>query len=169
MAQMSAAFEDSTKVSWQEAVACLTRERTLAETSARVLKELGTKAEIAAGSLAYGGAKAEYDAIISGLTVALAQKDSPESLPSLEARLSQGFQRRQAFCRSVQHLLPKKEAGARSWIADAIEGAINPIIDALKAIWLRSKDDDALMRKTIATQLEAAVWKDFAAIGGTTR
>ena len=37
-------------------------------------------------------------------------------------------------------------------------------IDAVKAIWLRTQDNDALMRKTIATQLEATTWPSFASV-----
>jgi len=54
--------------------------------------------------------------------------------------------------------------GERGWIGEAVKGAIEPLVDAIKAIWLRCRDDDALMRKTIETQLEAAAWPDFAAV-----
>ena len=54
------------------------------------------------GRLAYVDAKAEYDAIIAGLGVALVRNDPPASLPDLEARLRRGFDKRQAFCASVK-------------------------------------------------------------------
>jgi len=65
----------------------------------------GDAAAIDRGALAYGEAKAEYDGIIAGLTVALAQKGTPASLPDIEARLRRGFAKREAFCRSVLALL----------------------------------------------------------------
>ena len=45
-----------------------------------------------------------------------------------------------------------------------IGGVVGPVIEAIKAIWLRKQDDDALMRKTIETQLEATSWPAFASI-----
>ena len=38
---------------------------------------------------------------------------------------------------------------------------MKPVIDALVATWSRTRDDDALMRKTIQTQLEATSWPSF--------
>jgi hypothetical protein len=151
-------------IGWQEAVARLARERTLAETAARLLKEHGGATAVAAGALAYADAKAEYDGIIAGLIVALARGAKPASLPDLEQRLRRGFAKREAFCREVVHLLPPARPGARGWIEEAVKGAIGPLVDALKTIWLRSRDDSALMRKTIQTQIEATAWPDFAAI-----
>jgi hypothetical protein len=64
--------------------------------------------------------------------------------------------------------LAPSSAGQKSVIADAVKGAVSgavgPVIEAIKAIWLRQKDDNALMRKTIETQLEAAAWPAFASI-----
>jgi hypothetical protein len=97
------------------------------------------------------------------LTVALARKGEPASRPDLEARMQRGFDAREAFCKSVQPLVPST-AGQRSPIVDIVGGAIGPVIDALKAIWMRKQDDDALIRKTIETQLEATSWPAFASI-----
>jgi hypothetical protein len=127
------------------------------------LKKYGDDAAKSRGEDAYNDAKAEYDAIVSGLTVALARKGEPASLPDLEARLQRGFDAREAFCKSVQALTPAN-AGQKGPIADIIGGAVGPVIDALKTIWMRKQDDDALMRKTIETQLEATSWPAFAAI-----
>ena len=38
---------------------------------------------------------------------------------------------------------------------------MKPVIDVLAAIWSRTRDDDALMHKTIQTQLEATSWPAF--------
>src|SRR3712207_294875 len=70
-------------VNWQEAVARLAQERTRAETCARLLKKHGDAAAVDRGALAYGEAKAEYDGIVAGLGVALAQKQQPASLPEI--------------------------------------------------------------------------------------
>ena len=148
------------EINWQEAVARLARERTLAETCVALLKKYGNDAARDRGSLAYSQAKAEYDGVIGGLVVALARKGQPESLPDLQAQLQRGFELRDAFCRSVQPLLPPS-SGQKGPIADIVEGAVKPVIDAVVAIWSRTRDDDALMRKTIQTQLEATSWPAF--------
>lgn len=148
------------EINWQEAVSRLARERTLAETCAALLKKYGDRATQAQLSVTYGEAKAEYDGVIAGLVVALARKGQPESLPDLQARLQRGFDKREAFCRSVDPLVPKSH-GQKSLIADIVEGAVKPLIDAVVAIWSRTRDDDALMRKTIQTQLEATSWPAF--------
>ena len=160
---VSAAFAE--EIGWQEAVARLAYERTKAETCVKELKKYGDAAAISRGEDAYDGAKAEYDAIISGLTVALARKGEPASLPDLEARLQRGFEARETFCKSVQALAPSS-AGQKGLgpIADFIGGIAGPVVDAIKAIYLRGKDDDALMRKTIETQLEVTSWPAFASI-----
>ena len=158
---VSAAFAE--EIGWQEAVARLAYERTKAETCVKELKKYGDTAAKTRGEDAYNDAKGEYDAIISGLTVALARKGPPASLPDLGARMQRGFDAREAFCKSVQPLLPSS-AGQRSPLTDVIGGIAGPVIDAIKAIYLRGKDDDALMRKTIETQLEATSWPAFGSI-----
>src|SRR5262245_9702801 len=100
------AAEPSAEIGWQEAVARLAYERTKAETCVRLLKANGDHAAIQRGEMAYAGAKAEYDAIIGGLVVALARKGEPTSLPDLEARMQRGFEAREAFCKSVEPLVP---------------------------------------------------------------
>jgi hypothetical protein len=148
------------EINWQEAVARLARERTLAETCAGLLKKYGDKSAQARGAVGYGEAKADYDGVIAGLVVALARRGQPESLLDLQAQLQRGFDKREAFCRSVDPLVPKAH-GQKSPITDIIEGAVKPVIDALVTIWSRTRDDDTLMRKTIQTQLEATSWPSF--------
>jgi hypothetical protein len=158
---ISAAFAED--IGWQEAVARLAYERTKAETCVKELNKYGDQAAKSRGEDAYNNAKAEYDAIVSGLTVALARKGEPESLPDVQARMQRGFDEREAFCKSVQALAPSS-AGQKSVIADIVGGAVAPVVDAIKAIYMRKQDDDALMRKTIQTQLEATSWPAFASI-----
>jgi hypothetical protein len=148
------------EINWQEAVARLARERTLAETCVALLKRYGDEATQARGSLIYSEAKAEYDGVIAGLVVALARKGKPESLPNLQDRLQRGFDKREAFCRSVGPLVTTT-AGEKGPIADLSRGAVKPLTDAIVAIWSRVRDDNALMRRTIQTQLEAAAWPSF--------
>src|SRR5271165_5617011 len=109
-------------IGWQEAVARLAQERTLAENCVAALKKHGTAAAIDRGKLAYTDAKAEYDAIIAGLDVALARDDQPASLPDLEARLRRGFDKRQAFCASVEPLVPKPPPGVKGPVEEIARG-----------------------------------------------
>ena len=160
---VSAAAASAADTGWQEAVARLAYERTKAETCVKALKAYGDQAAIKRGEITYGEAKADYDGIIQGLIVALARKGEPASVPDLEARMQRGFNARDAFCRSVQPLVPSS-AGQKGVITDIISGVVGPLIEAVKAIWMRSKDDDLLMRKTIETQLEATSWPPFASI-----
>jgi hypothetical protein len=151
-------------INWQEAVARLAHERTVAETCAALLKKYGDAGAVDRGALAYADAKAEYDAIIAGLDVALARGAKPASLPDLEARLQRGFAERVAFCDSVQPLLPPVPSGEKGPFADIVGGSVGPVINAIKSIWLRTRDDNALMRRTIETQLEATTWQSFASV-----
>lgn len=151
------------EINWQEAVARLARERTQAEACARVLKRYGNAEALGRGSLAYDEAKAEYDGVIAGLVVALVQKEQPSSLPDLQARLRRGFDKRDAFCKDAQALLPRT-AGEKGVIDQIVSGVVKPLIDAVVAIYSRSKDDNALTRKTIQTQLEATSWPSFASV-----
>ena len=161
----SAAWAASAQdIGWQEAVARLAQERTLAETCVALLKKYGNAGAIDRGRLAYADAKAEYDAIIAGLDVALARNDQPASLPDLEARLRRGFDERQAFCATVKRLVPPPPPGVKSPLTDIVSGAVGPVVDAVKVIWLRTRDDNALMRGTIETQLEDTKWPSFASV-----
>jgi hypothetical protein len=155
------------EITWQESVARLSREKTLVETYAGLLKKYGDSAAIDRGSISYTAAKAEYDGVIAGLNVALARKQKPDSLPDLQSRLQSGLEKREAFCNAVEALLPSTTGQKGFWsgiAGDAVKGAVSPVIDAVKDIYLRSKDDDALLRKSIETQLLAAAWTDFPAI-----
>jgi hypothetical protein len=165
IAVCSAAWTASAQdIGWQEAVARLAQERTVAETCVGLLKKYGNAGAIDWGRLAYADAKAEYDAIIAGLDVALARNAEPASLPDLEARLRRGFDKRQAFCASVERLVPPPQPGVKGPLTDIVSGVVGPLVDALKSIWLRTRDDNALMRKTIETQLEDTKWPSFVSV-----
>jgi hypothetical protein len=150
-------------IGWQEAVARLAYERTRAETCVKALKAYGDSEAKKRGEIAYDEAKAEYDGIIAGLTVALARKGEPASLPDLEARTQRGFEAREKFCKSVQPLLPP-DAGQKGVITEIVSATVGPVVEAIKAVWMRVRDDDELTRETIANQLEATSWRPFTSI-----
>jgi len=76
------------EMTWANAVAQLAGARTRAETSVALLKRFGDNAHIAHGQLIYSDAKGEADAVIAGLIVAVSARDEPESLSSLQERVS---------------------------------------------------------------------------------
>ena len=92
------------------------------------------------------------------------EKSSRRSLADLEERLKRGFAKREEFSKAAAALLPTPIRGEKGLIDEFVKALIAPVITAVKEIYLRSKDDDALTRKTIETQLQAAAWPDFAAM-----
>ncbi len=148
------------EINWQEAVANLAYERSQAEMCVRLLKKFGDKATIERDSVKYDAAKAEYDGIIGGLITGVAQRDQPESLSDLQERMQRGFEKREAFCKSVQPLVSASN-GQKGVIDEIVAGALGPVIDAVKAIWLKRMDENALTRATIQTQLEVTKWLPF--------
>jgi hypothetical protein len=157
-------------IGWPEAVSRLAAERSKAETCGGLLKGYGSPAQVVQGQLAYGGAKADYDAVIAGLTTALAEGERPKGLPSLDAALVRGASALAKFCESVTPLVPT-EAGRKGVLLDLVKGAIEPAVqglsEAVAAIYNNHRNDKALTRETIKTQLEAARWPNFAEVKGT--
>lgn len=148
---------------WQDAVAVLAKERTLALNCVKLLKKYGDTIAVDRGSLKYGTAKAEYDGIIAGLSIALIQKEKPGALSDLKERIIAGNEQREALCKEVQILLPTT-TGEKGFIESVLSTAIGPLIQALQTIFSISKNEDELIRRTILTQLEATKWPEFTTI-----
>jgi hypothetical protein len=64
---------------------------------------------------------------------------------------------------NAQSLIPE-DKGEKGIVNEIVKGAIGPLIQAVQAIYSKAKDDDALTRKTIQTQLEATSWPAFASV-----
>ena len=154
----------ASEIGWPEAVSRLAGERSKAETCGGALKAYGNPQQLAQGQLAYGIAKAAYDAVIAGLLTALTEGASPKSFSSLNSALEDGASNLAKFCESVGNLLPS-EAGQKGVLVDIVKGAIEPAVQALSqavaAIYNNHRKDNALTRETIKTQLEAAKWPNF--------
>jgi hypothetical protein len=116
------------------------------------------------GAVAYNEAKAEYDAVIAGLVVALAESERPVSLPDLETRLQRGFEKRTSFCEAARAVMPPPPTGQKGSAEEIVSGAVGPLVDAVKAIWLRKMDANAQTNETIKLQLEDAKWPSFASV-----
>ena len=156
----SAASQPAT-ISWPEAVAQLTGERAKAETCIALIKKYGDDAQIARGQLTYTTAKADADAVIAGLITTLSAGQAPVSLPSLQGKLSSGVSGLVEFCRTVSNLLPNT-GGQKDVVTDIAKVTIGPLLtmlsDGVSALYNNHRTDDALTRRTIQTQLEAARW-----------
>ena len=152
------------EIGWPEAVGRLTRQRSKAETCIALVKKYGDEAQIARGSLEYNEAKSGNDGVISGLITALTLDDSPDSLPNLETQLQDSTIGLDGFCKSLSALI-RETAGERGLLDGVIKEAIEPLLNSLSAavgaLYGNYREDDALIRKTIQTQLEAARWPDF--------
>jgi hypothetical protein len=150
-----------------EAVGRLAGERSKAETCAALLKGYGDEQQSSRGQLAYGEAKANFDAVIAELITALTEGGTPKSLPSLETDLEHSATALVNFCKTVSDVLPDT-SGQRGVLSDIVKGAIQPAIDALSgavaALYNNHRKDDALTIETIKTQLEATKWPNFAEI-----
>jgi hypothetical protein len=154
-------------IGWPEAVDRLAGEKSKALTCAALLKKYGGTHQISQGELAYGEAKANFDGVIAGLITALGEGENPKSLPSLETELEHGAAGLKAFCQPVSNVVPKS-SGHKDWVTDLATGGLQPVIDALKegvgALYNDHRKDDALVKETIKTQLEASRWPDFAKV-----
>jgi hypothetical protein len=152
-------------INWQEAVKRLSGEQYKAGQCILVLKKYGNEAQIGQGRLTYGDAKAKDDAVINGLVTVLAQGENPSSLADLNKDLEGGTRQLAEFCNSAATLLPAAKPGEKGFLSDIVTAAIEPLITALSkavsAIYNDHRDDEALRRKTIQTQLEGAKWPDF--------
>ena len=161
---------DDTAIGWQEATARLTAEKERAEAATRIVKRFGDPAEHASAEITYAEGKAESDAVVAALAVALARREPPESLESLQQRLAQAVAARATLTTLARDQIGAAAAreGAKDldWAAvTAVAANLLPALEAaVAALWNRREEADALTRKTIATQLEAARWADFASL-----
>ena len=94
------ALSQTASIGWPEAVNRLVEERSNAELCVASLKTYGNQEQKAQGQVAYGTAKSNFDGVIARLVIALAEGGSPESLPSLDAKLAQGATGLEQFCKS---------------------------------------------------------------------
>jgi hypothetical protein len=157
-------------MTWPEAVAQLTAQRTRAEACVALLKRYGDKDQVARGQLSYTNTKADADAVIAGLITALSGGQEPASLSSLQVRLSSGFSGLAEFCNTVGKLVPDtagQKGGLAGILASIVQspGAIEQLLKmssaGVSALYNNYRTDEALTRATIKTQLEAARWPTF--------
>jgi hypothetical protein len=159
-------------MTWPEAIAPLSAGKTMAQACVAVLKRFGNQSQITNGMLAYTKAKSDSDAVIDGLVTALAARDSPASLPSLQSRISSSLAELEQFCNSVKNLVPASPpTGEKAGVFDALailKESIGPILtgalNGIAALYNNHRADDALTRQSIQQLLEAARWPNFASV-----
>jgi hypothetical protein len=80
--------------------------------------------------------------------------------------LSSGVSGLVEFCRTVSNLLPN--IGEKDVVTDIAKVTIGPLLtmlsDGVSALYNNHRTDDALTRRTIQTQLEAARWPTFSEV-----
>jgi hypothetical protein len=160
------------EMTWAEAVAQVTEVRTKAETSVALLKKFGDAGHLARGQLIYVDAKADADAVIAGLIVALSRADEPESLSSLQDRVKRALAGLARVRKLAESQIPKLETRIKNFnVGDLLKGAIEqlqkPFSDAVATLYTNRRTDNEQTRKTIQTQLEAARWPDFDQVKAT--
>ena len=167
---MHPAICQPTTMSWPEAIAPLAGGRTKAETCVAVLKKVGKEPQIARGQLVYANAKADSDAVIAGLITALFAGAKPTDLPALQTKLASSISALAEFCNSVNDILSATTQPGEKNVLSAIikivpiEPLIKVASDGVAALYNNHRNDDALTRKTIQTQLEAARWPTFSEV-----
>jgi hypothetical protein len=149
--------------SWQQQVMALTDERHRAETAAGVIRRLGGPGDLTMAEITYGDGRAEAEAAIAGLSVALEQGKGADDVADLEARIGRAVAAREALARRALDLAAG--AGEKSGLIDLLAPqALTGLLAAIGALWRRRADRDASTRQTIAARLEAARWPPFADI-----
>jgi hypothetical protein len=157
-------------ISWPDAVSQIAGERAKAEACVALMKKYGDDAQKARGEITYTSSKADFDAVIAGLIVALSAGQAPASLSSLREKLSSGASGLSQFCGTVINLLPKtagqteKGVGIDILKAIPLEQLLKMLSEGVSALYTNHRSDDALTRKTIQTQLESARWPAFSEV-----
>jgi hypothetical protein len=154
-----------TALGWPDVIALLARAQTQATTCAKVLKKNGDKAAVDRAELTYGMAEAEMDGVIAGLTTALVQGGSPDSLPTARTSLDTAGKGLKEICDAAVKSIAPDTKGVWEEIAKGpIEPLIKAISDGVGALWTRHVEKDQLELATKKTQLEAAKWPKFSDI-----
>jgi hypothetical protein len=154
-----------TPLGWPEVTARLTKARAQAIACVQVLKKNGEKPAVDRAELTYGLAQAEMDGVIAGLTTALVQGGSPDSLPTARTSLeTAGMELKEICDAAVKTIAPNTKGVLEELAKGAVEPLIKAISDGVGALWTRHVEKDQLELETEKAQLEAAKWPAFADI-----
>jgi hypothetical protein len=152
---------------WPDAIGPLAEGRSRAENCIRQLKRYGSLSQINQGEGIYTRAKSHSDGVIAGLLIALETGDAPANLTVVQLQLASTISGLAEFCNSVDDIvLAAVPPGNRDVFTSilrivSIEPLLKAVSDGVAALYNNNQNKDALIRKTIQTQLEAARWPDF--------
>jgi hypothetical protein len=147
---------------WPEVISLLAKARTQATACVQVLKSNGDKTAIATAQLTYGMAEGEMDGLIAGLTTALVQGGSPDSLPTARTSLENAGKGLKEICDAAIKTTTPNTKGVWEEIAKgAVEPLFKTISESVGALWAHHAEKDVLERETKKSQLEAAKWPKF--------
>jgi hypothetical protein len=166
----TASTQPATATTWPDAIAPLVELKAKAQICVALLKRHGSPAQITDNQPAYARAKAESDAVISGLRVAIAARDTPATLTSLQERLAKSTNSLAGFCNAVDAIIQSATTTGQKdvWSALAkmlgIENFVNKLSDGIATLYNNYRSDNALTRRVIEDQLEFARWPEFAVV-----
>ena len=149
------------ELSWQSAVAELTAERERAETAVGIIKRLGGPGDLTAAEIAYGDGRAETEAVIAALTVAL-ERGQGRRRPRRPRRPHRARHRRPRDPRPPRPATSPPAPAARPSTCSPAPCRRSSPPSAPSGS--RRGDRDAATRATIAARLDAARWPPFADI-----
>ncbi|TFV47732.1 hypothetical protein [Bradyrhizobium niftali] len=152
---------------WPEAIGQLLGEKTRALTCARAFRTYASKKQLPGGIAAYNAAKADYDQIIGGLSIAIVQGKDPGNLSDLQTNLEHGVKHLEAFCKMADAVRPKREGEKGVWdtlLKLPIDELIKSVGQGVSTLYTDHRKDDELTRQTINNGLSAARWPEFEAI-----
>ena len=116
-----------------------------------LLKTYGDGGQIACGQLTYASAKADFDSTIAGLITTLSAGQAPKTLSNLQTKITSGVTGLREFCDTARNLIP-------------IGDLLKMLSGSVSTLYTDYRSDDALTRKTIRSQLEAARWPAFSEV-----
>ena len=147
---------------WPEVISLLAKARTQATTCVEVLKSSGDKAALASARLTYGMAEGEMDGVIAGLTTAIVEGGSPDSLPTARTSIETAGKGLKEICDAAVKTIAPNTKGVWEEIAKgAVEPLMKAISDGVGALWTNRVEKDKLELQTKKAQLEAAKWLKF--------
>ncbi|MEO1092694.1 MAG: hypothetical protein AAFX81_18885 [Pseudomonadota bacterium] len=167
LATLGAAAATAPTMTWGDAVATFRGEKERAERCVRTLKRFrAADAEVVDDAdRRYTEARADVDAVISRLIVAMRDEGSDPALATLEPTLRAGVEAREAFCIGVDEEIEDPDApdDPAKNLGDTL-GFVGDVLQAFVDLLGLYRDEVESTRQTIETQLEAARWRTFGSI-----
>lgn len=152
----------SAQTGWQDALVQIASERSKISVCIDQLDLHGNDAQKRSGVEQYRKAKTHMDSVLDSLSRILDETSAKTDESALEKELRISIERRIAFCKSVEELIPAQGDGEKQIFQDVYNDTLKPTMDAvISVIGLRKSDKSK--RSNAKTRLEAARWPDYSA------